>query len=461
MLSKKIISLFLVFCYIINFSILSFAFNSSQRSQNVEISPIVIESNDIQDVLSTLELSRSSDIVYEMSITNIKIEKNIIDIFCTMDELKLQLKGELYRSGLDESIFVAVMEDTTKNVNILYFEISTENKSKTLFNKNYNNTPVLKLYLLDTNNNLLVIEQQLSKFSIDISSLKKLSLEIAEGIHDALWFTKILEPTETIILSSATVKRMLEDDKFAKNYSEYKDIIDNLTNVSEPSRSTTPYSWVGDLYRTTYWYGTDYYDIRAVPYFDGNIVNVGKNASSSNWTSALRIQESVQVNNQITNVRNMYNIRNAKFHVAADTGTVLTSAGFSGCYTVSQTGSIQINIFGLIGVIPNFVGTVASLLSNISYQSTNIQHNGTSFTFSPNVRSWAFNADSTIRLNNTKNTSNDITDHHISISSWASAQSGATSGSRQAGIKWTFEFWDSSGKLKEFSKEVFVSYSIV
>jgi len=92
-------------------------------------------------------------------------------------------------------------------------------------------------------------------------------------------------------------------------------------------------------------------------------------SGSSNWTSSLRIAETVRVNHQIHNISSLFSIRNVQFSMSASAGTVITSATSSGAYITTTAGSTLFSFTGTVGTLaPGAIGTAFSLLQGAEVQ---------------------------------------------------------------------------------------------
>jgi len=449
-MAKRIMSLLLAVVFLAGSYSIVVRADESVSDDVAAFSYISISADEIQRTLSTLTLPRTARSLTLIEIRDVRLNGDFIEVIGNFEARNFHLRGTMFASGLDEYIYVAVMEDTQNVLDVLYFEISTRNNSRTLFNEAINHSPLFKLYALSSNGDLIVIEQSLSEIDVDVSSLDRLTPDIAPGINDALWFTGIIEPTESFVIPSEGVMSMVKNDGSARGFTEFDDIIEELRVL----RATNTYLWAGNLYIVNFNIGSDLFSARATPSFDGSIVDINSRGGTSNWTSSLRVVGSVTMNGQIVNLQNIFQIMNARVNIVADNNTVFTSATADGRYIRPTGGSVQISVAGLLSSLPGATGTVATILSSISATrpGTNLVQ-GSNLGLAPNTRAFGFTFDRS-KL--------DSPDHHLSLNAFASFALGGT-GNRQAGVNWSFDFFENLVLRRSYSQPTtnrFVSYRI-
>lgn len=348
-MKTKIFSMIIALVIIVGIAPNSFAYSplssSDEEAYITEISKI--NSAKIQSTLCSENTSRAlTKTGISATLEYVKIEGASALIQGSTGSGNFNLSGQIFNSSKDNGNYVCVLTDLGDNYTVLFCGIGTNGLSSPL-SKDASTNELFYLYLLDANNNLLIIEEYIDNLGIEMSDIQ--TNEQAEIIYDTMWFARVVAPVEE--------SEVPNDD------------IPSLT------RDTIRYTWTGSTYSKTYKIGKDTIVVSATPSYTGNIVDVGT-SGSSNWTSTLKLNTNIKTNGVITDTTSLYKIKNAVVSIGGGNNSCMTSRMVGGSYAEKTNGTLNTNIKGIIGKVLNTtvslstVSTIYSWLSNITYDSS-------------------------------------------------------------------------------------------
>lgn len=246
---------------------------------------------------------------------------------------ELAAQGRLYKSykqreKLINSI-VGDLQDSNNNFDILLFEIYQDKaEDKMIVNPKLKNSPHLKIYLKDRQNNVLLFEFDLPK------ELKNIVINHDDRIDstkDGFWFINVIQPYELKkIPADENMKRML-----------------GVTKSNEFSTQGVGYfsDWAHDvIYYQSFYIGSDYYQCYSLPYGSWKALNI---TGDDTWILSFKVAEHVQVNGQTyRSLDNPFRYRNVRLAVGVGEKSSIASAIVDGRVESYSTGqSLILKIF--------------------------------------------------------------------------------------------------------------------
>ncbi len=425
---------------------------ASNESTSAEYS--LVPEDSIQWTMEHASLPSTTDndiITQELYISGATVMEDSITVYGTYEDIPLIISGKLRKSTNNPN---AVVVEVTNNsiLDVLYLEITTSNTGKAMF-KNMNNIPIVKLYALTPDNDMIIWEENLENTTLSSLALNRANYENAEGINDILWITQIMEPTDSYTIESAEVMNLIESGQITSDYR----IEQSIRNELAVARASNDYFWAGDVHSISFSYGSDTCLIQFCPYFEGNIVDVPYNSGSANWTSGLKVSESVLVNGQLKeDLSNVFSIKNIKTKMAAGVNTKFTAAIIDGTY--NKNGSTSINISGMLGMIIDSIPGVNKvydwITNTISYIGSEVER-GSSLNLSNNTRAFQYSFSSDIELTDST--------HYINVNSWVSSMgdSAYSDADGICGISWEFQVYrDDVDLIRTYNAREYVDYCI-
>jgi len=236
---------------------------------------------------------------YDLKLDNFILSGGNVSIDVTVGEEQVQLFGLLHASykvqnGINS--IVGDLTDETGRYSVLLFEIFNDNKNDNLLiNRDLQEKPHLKLYLLDGDKNIILFETDLPEAlrGLEVGSFA----EKEDNKKEMFWFKGLAEPemvkeittTETSI-AEASGKTDLDFAPMA------------LNSFSTWTNPTT--------YYTSFYVGTDYTQCWSLPYLSYKHVNV--TSSDSTWIAQFKIAEHTKVGNYTYYGNNVFEYKNLK-----------------------------------------------------------------------------------------------------------------------------------------------------
>lgn len=300
---KKIMIVFLAFSLICFHPISVYASSISDKEElglHSKQLAYLVEDEYVKETIEqgTLEYAKSTSITLD----NIYFKENRITLILEVNGEETSITGELYlsqRNNTNGEILVAKLEPTSK-ITPIYCEFILGDEVKLnsnyrsdnaclIFNKALNSVNTIELYYLDENNNLVILEDSLDQYNIDLSYDQ---LNIAEKDFDYMWYIPYIKVDSSITKISPDLL-----DEYGINISQ------NHMSVMKTANEAFYTYGDGYLYSQSFYAGGDHFQIQAYPYFSGYIYDTG---DAEDWTSTLRLSQSTFVNgvNQSSN----YNI---------------------------------------------------------------------------------------------------------------------------------------------------------
>lgn len=210
----------------------------------------------------------------------------------------LSASGKLnasYNAQKGVNSVVADLEDSTGNFKILLFNVfnDTSKDDFLLVRNDLNEKPHLKMYLLDSNGNILFFEIELPK---ELEQLDAKAFSDGDSAHDLYWFTDIAKPSKAVNVPTDrnTMTKL--------GVSTIKPLA--LGEFSQWVNSTT--------YTYNFYLGNTYIVNMSLPILNYKHVNV--NSSDSTWTAAFLIAEHTDVGGTTYYGNNVFRYRNLQIN---------------------------------------------------------------------------------------------------------------------------------------------------
>ncbi|QNU66511.1 hypothetical protein EHE19_016875 [Ruminiclostridium herbifermentans] len=281
--------------------------DNSDISQTITEKGIALSVEDFNKAMTGPESERqpkescSSYKTVDLQIKNLNLNGSTISFDANAkysgEKSDISASGSLYagfkaQNGMNS--IVGNLEDLTGNFKILLFEIFNDSSKDNLLVKNeINEKPHLKMYLLDSNKDILFFEIELPKV---LEQLNANAFSEGDSKNDLYWFTELAKPTEI------------------KNISTDKEIMQKLGIPTTKKRALGGYStWANPTtYYKAFYVGNDYTQCYSLPYLEYKHVNVA--SQDSTWTAAFKVAEHTQVGNYTYYGNNVFSYRNLQIN---------------------------------------------------------------------------------------------------------------------------------------------------
>lgn len=246
---------------------------------------------------------------------------------------ELAARGRLYKSYKQRqnsiNSIVGDLQDNNNNFEILLFEIYQDKaKDKMIVNPKLKESPHLKIYLKDQEDNILLFEFDLPK------KLKNIVINHDDRIHttkDFFWFINVIEPYE--------LKKIPTDENIKQKL--------GITESNEFSTQAVGLfsDWThSETYYASFYGGFDYYQCYSTPYGSWKAMHV---KPESTWTVSFKIGEYTLVNGQLTrDVGNAFIYKNVKIATGVGAKSTIIRAYVDGRLANKSYGhSLYMKIF--------------------------------------------------------------------------------------------------------------------
>lgn len=325
-----------------------------------------------------------------------------IDAFVSYNNQTFPLKAEgiLYNGYKTEkglNSIVADMNDVSGNFEILLFEIFNDTADNNLLiDPTLNTSPHIKIYLLDNNRNVVLIETELPE---QLQELKLDTDEVCDSNKDMFWFFGLVEPTSTEI---PTTKAMLNTIGLSiPNYTTSEiasyESLNTLFNlpIVQPLAIDYQETWVNPTtYYSTFNIGSEKYNIWSVPYVTYKHSNV---SNSGKWLASFNVSEHVNINGTVFRGHiNPFRYRNVQISFASGANTriietrqqgTLVSLNNSNIF-ISEGSKIKVKLLKkVVSAIPYGpqLQEVLAFLSSMTSSDNEVRLGSSSATLYPNI----------------------------------------------------------------------------
>ncbi len=357
---KKCISIILSMAFLFSFTFSVYAMENDDRSHinsdTVTSSGRVMSLSDFNTLYGPPSLSMYANNVMseqsaQITINNINIQKDILSFTANISvdgvSEKLSASGKLYNSykkkdGINS--IIGDLVDYNKNYEILLFEIYNDNHEEILrIDSPLADTPHLKLYLKDSEGQILLFELHIPTvlLDIEIANQEKSPLD-----KDAYWFAQVIPPVEE--------KEIFSEDGFLDDYD---------TSLNNQTRAVgTATDWFASSYNTiTYTYAGSQVYCSSRPYGSWYAANV---SGDTTWNIDFRLAEYTTIDG----------VRNENFPNAFTYREVTLGAGVGAKTTIIRrflTGAVY--GYGEGSNIGAYIGNTAwSALSSVAPTSAQL-----------------------------------------------------------------------------------------
>ncbi|GIO67254.1 hypothetical protein NYE48_01605 [Paenibacillus sp. FSL M7-1455] len=237
---------------------------------------------------------------------------------------ELDATGKLFKGYKQEdsiNSIVGDIEDKGNHFGILLFEIYNDKApDKVITNDNLAETPHLKLYLTDQEDNVILLEMELPE---QLAHVTVTNDEAIDTTKDFFWFINVIKPYEK--------RNIPTDDKMKK-----------MLGVNPTEVSPTAVGYFSDWTHSTTYYqsfyiGSDFVQTYSLPYGSWKALDV---TNQSTWTNSFKIAEHTTVNG-VTNrsIDNPFRYRNVKLSTGVGAKSTIVFAMTDGRLSSYATGS--------------------------------------------------------------------------------------------------------------------------
>ena len=251
----------------------------------------------------------------------------------------------------------------------------------------------------------------------------------------------------TEVMSLIENKRLIGDDRIEETIQK------ELTEVS----ASSDYFWAGDVHSYRFSYGSDTCLIQFCPYFEGTIVNVPSESGSAEWSSALKVAESVLINGELEeDIDNIFPIKNIRFKIAAGVNTLFTSAVLGGM-CMDRNVETPLETSGMLGTVSDSISDVNRIYHWITDTDSYIgqeKEQRLSLVFGKDIRAFRYTFSQDIELTDSG--------HFIFVNSWAACMGDSDCGTadRVCGISWEFDVYRDSEPVRTYRAREYVGYYV-
>jgi hypothetical protein len=411
---------------------------NKKNNQGIKLEYELIQKSNIQSTLENYNINKSRSSQY-LNIIKSELYNNNLVIEGELNNKHFYLNGQVNLSKQGDNIFVSELKDLENNFDVLYCELSfntSEGKAfTTRISTNYNSS--MKLYMLDDDDNMIVIESCLDELGITGNDLISRELNYGLDTNDTLWFTKVMKPIR-VVIESDEVERMVATGDTVMNGYDYREV---LKPVMRASRSANRRTWTGRIYQDTFNIGSTKYHNYFLPYFESVITDV--NSSSSDWNSSLKVSEHIEEDGVTVNLSNYMWLKNVKGAIGAGKYTEFTRASLNGTYKTTTNGSLKFNKSGAIALLIKGSATLSQAYNLakliIIDDSITKYFSGSTMTVNSNTRAISHDFKNAI-INNYYNGSGDKHSHYLFLGGFTTNMSDYT-GNDQACVMWEFDVY--------------------
>lgn len=307
MKNKNIIGLLLIIALILSFV------SPALAEESVSISKIdsyenglVMPSEQFNELYGKPNVDRSSvlnskNMKAKIAINSIQLIGDSVSFnanICYKNTTKeLSAKGSLFNSYKHNSginSVVGKISDTNSNFKILLFEIFNDKaKNNVLVDSMNSQKPILKIYLKDNDDNVLLFEINIPNAlqNVVISNNNK-----ADTLNDAFWFVGEIQPYELKLIPSKEDQIGLDLIKESSTQSTLSSgQIKGDSNSVYPMGVGNFSDWVhSNTYYASFYIGDEYYQCYSLPYGSWKASDIS--SSDTTWTSSFKIAEHCSMN---------------------------------------------------------------------------------------------------------------------------------------------------------------------
>ncbi|MCT4598071.1 MAG: hypothetical protein N4A50_09380 [Vallitalea sp.] len=421
---------------------------NKKNNQGIKLEYELIQKSNIQSTLENYNINKSRSSQY-LDIIKSELKNNNLVIEGELNNKHFYLNGQVNLSKQGDNIFVSELKDLENNFDILYCELSfntSEGKAFTRTSTNYNSS--MKLYMLDDDDNMIVIESCLDELGITENDLISHELNYGLDTNDTLWFTKVMKPIRVVIESDEVERMVATGDTVLDGY-DYKEV---LKPVMRASRSANRRTWTGRIYQDTFNIGSRKYHNYFLPYFESVITDV--NSSSSDWNSSLKVSEHIEEDGVTVNLSNYMWLKNVKGAIGAGKYTEFTRASLNGTYKTTSNGSLKFDVSGIIGFLIKDAPTLSEAyklakLVIINYDKTKKFTGSTMTVDDSNTKAISHDFNSAM-INNHYNCSGDEDNHYLFLGGFTTNMSDY-SGTDIACVMWEFDVYSNYNFVDSYS----------
>jgi len=286
----------------------------------------------------------------DLKLGDFTLKDESVSFNANVGETAISLSGPLhasYKIQNDMNSIVGDLTDATGNFKVLLFEIFNDTQNDNLLiNHDLNGKPHLKLYLLDSNNNILIFEMDVPE---TLNTLEAKSFaEVEDNKKEMFWFSGLAEPL--------SVKEIPTSETSIAEVSGNTNTSISPTALNEFSTWTNP-----TTYYTSFYVGSDYTQCYSLPYLSYKHVNVS--SSDSTWIAQFKIAEHTKVGNYTYYGNNVFEYKNVKI--------AFGSGDYSTMIRTFQQGRVYDTTSGLKKTGDNIsANLIKKTISKVPYGST-------------------------------------------------------------------------------------------
>ncbi|RJE87715.1 hypothetical protein D3P07_15530 [Paenibacillus sp. 1011MAR3C5] len=393
-MKTRMLSVLVAFSMLFTFNIVSAADFQSDSKSSITLNGINLSVDDFNKTLTgppsnrtSLSSARSLNDV-SMKLSNVSIIKNEISFEATVlnngKETGMNAGGTLhagYKSQRGANSVVGDIKDTTKNFEILLFEIFNDDQKDNLLVASTSEAKAavtsganLKIYLLDSNKELYIFEDTLPKvFShLDAGDFTK-----GDSRKDMYWFLDIANTGE---------KLELQSDQQLLSQMGISDA--QIMGLDQYTMWTNPTTFYHSIY-----IGGEHYQSYSLPYVEYKYVNV--KSQDSRWIASFKVAEHQRVGNYTYYGNNVFVYRNLQISFASGNRSVFVKTEqqgrmykYSGLTGIKKVGdqitaqllkkalsslpgaSTYTTVLGYINTMSSSTGTVTLGSAGVSLQNS-------------------------------------------------------------------------------------------
>ena len=265
----------------------------------------------------------------DLNLGEITLTDGSISFDANVGETAISLSGPLhtsYKVQNDMNSIVGDLTDATGNYKVLLFEIFNDTKKDNLLiNHELNEKPHLKLYMLDSDNNILIFETDVpdTLSNLDASSFGT----VDDNKKEMYWFKGLAKPE--------SVTEIPTSDTSIAEVSGFTDTSVTPTALGEFSIWTNP-----TTYYTSFYVGSDYTQCYSLPYLSYKHGNVS--SADTTWIAQFKIAEHTKVGSYTYYGNNVFEYKNIKIAFGSgDYSTIIKSSQQGRIYDTSILGGLK------------------------------------------------------------------------------------------------------------------------